>query len=442
MPKLWRPSSSLFPGQQLSTSSQSHGDTVSGHRRVLGWSVSEPVLLGLRARRDATVARVMALPTAVVAGVAASVAALVLLAVAAALCWWRLGARRSRTSDTASDETPPTLDMPCVTEVLIGPSRVGQVRPHVVGAGLPGRQAVHAGGDVPRHKNFSDANLVGAGTFGKVYMGLLLDGTVVAIKRRVGPPRQDFVDEVRRQSEIWHRNVVTLIGYCQDGGLEMLVFEHLPNSSVCGHLYDTGKESMTRLEFKQRLSIAIGAAKGLDHLHSLAPPLIHKVFNTSNVLVNENFIAKVSDTEVDRLLRRLEDPGSPLNGFSSGVYQDPDSKRVATCTTLGFFFSSSSVVGRPPAWFVQNQLNLSLIGWRHRETGGGPEAWWQLHLGGHEGVGRPDVAVSEPVGGEEAAQDAVGRGGLDRILEKEMTLTTVMGDGTAIITLGSQLFTS
>ena len=43
--------------------------------------------------------------------------------------------------------------------------------------------------------------------------------------------------QMRRQSEIWHRNVVTLIGYCQDGGLQMLVFEYLPNGSVCGHLY-------------------------------------------------------------------------------------------------------------------------------------------------------------------------------------------------------------
>jgi hypothetical protein len=43
--------------------------------------------------------------------------------------------------------------------------------------------------------------------------------------------------QVRKQSEIWHRNVVTLIGYCQDGGLQMLVFEYLPNGSVCGHLY-------------------------------------------------------------------------------------------------------------------------------------------------------------------------------------------------------------
>lgn len=49
--------------------------------------------------------------------------------------------------------------------------------------------------------------------------------------------------QVRRQSEIWHRNVVTLIGYCQDGGLQMLVFEHLPNGSVCGHLYGSNLHS-------------------------------------------------------------------------------------------------------------------------------------------------------------------------------------------------------
>lgn len=52
--------------------------------------------------------------------------------------------------------------------------------------------------------------------------------------------------------------------------------------------------------------------------------MIHKGFKTSNVLVDENFIAKVSDAGVDRLLRGLEDPGSPLNGFRSGVYQDPE----------------------------------------------------------------------------------------------------------------------
>ncbi|KAE8817609.1 Receptor-like protein kinase ANXUR1 [Hordeum vulgare] len=69
--------------------------------------------------------------------------------------------------------------------------------------------------------------------------------------------------------------------------------------------------------------------KGLDHLHSLAPPLIHKGFKTSNFLVDENFIAKVSDAGVDPLLRGLEDPSSPLNGLHSDVYQDPEAHSLA-----------------------------------------------------------------------------------------------------------------
>ncbi|XP_020085896.1 probable serine/threonine-protein kinase At1g01540 isoform X2 [Ananas comosus] len=172
-------------------------------------------------------------------------------------------------------------------------------------------------------KNFSESNLVGAGSFGLVYKGLLLDGRIVAIKRRLGSPKQEFVEEVKRLADIWHRNLVTLIGYCQEGGLQMVVSEYLPNGSVCGHLYDTGRDSVTRLEFKQRLSIAIGVAKGLSHLHSLAPPLVHKDFKTSNVLVDENFIAKVADAGIVRLVQRSEGVGS---SHTSGcnIFLDPE----------------------------------------------------------------------------------------------------------------------
>ncbi|PKA57653.1 putative receptor-like protein kinase [Apostasia shenzhenica] len=85
-------------------------------------------------------------------------------------------------------------------------------------------------------KNFDESKLVGVGSFGLVYKGLLLDGTVVAIKRRQQASKLEFVEEVNTLSAIYHRNLVTLIGYCQEGGLQMLVYEYLPNRSISSHL--------------------------------------------------------------------------------------------------------------------------------------------------------------------------------------------------------------
>ncbi|KAJ0092265.1 hypothetical protein Patl1_25115 [Pistacia atlantica] len=124
-------------------------------------------------------------------------------------------------------------------------------------------------------------------------------------------------------SEIRHRNLVTLLGYCQENGSQILVFEYLPNGNMCNHLYDTGRESSTKLEFKQRVSIALGAAKGLCHLHSLRPSLLHKNFKTANVLVDENFIAKVADVGISTLLEKLEETG-PSHMTNVNVFRDPE----------------------------------------------------------------------------------------------------------------------
>ncbi|OMO96963.1 hypothetical protein COLO4_14956 [Corchorus olitorius] len=155
-------------------------------------------------------------------------------------------------------------------------------------------------------KQFNESNLIGHGSFGSVYKGLLRD-TVTYL------------------SEIRHRNLVDLLGYCQESESQMLVYEYLPNGSMCNHLYDSTRidQSSTKLEFKQRLSIALGAAKGLCHLHGLKPPLLHKNFKTANVLVDENFIAKVSDAGVSKLLEMMEE-ASPSCKSNVTVFQDPE----------------------------------------------------------------------------------------------------------------------
>ncbi|CAL4945663.1 unnamed protein product [Urochloa decumbens] len=381
----------------------------------------------------------MALPTPVVAGIAAGAAALLLVTVLAA-AWLvrkrRLRARHDRSSDTgSSSEAPP----PTLAEW----GRCGRTSsaPEFHGARqFSVEELAHA------TNNFADANLVGAGSFGLVFKGLLLDGTVVAVKRRPAAPRQEFADEIKRLSEIWHRNVVTLIGYCQEGGLQMLVFEYLPNGSVSGHLYDTGKECMTRLEFKQRLSIAIGAAKGLNHLHTLAPPLIHRDFKTSNVLVDENFIAKVSDAGIDRLLRGFEGTATP-NG---SVYQDPEAHSLAQLSESSDVYSFGVfllelITGREAAGLIPPESKESLAHWMEEHFSSNELV--DPRLGGSftsegmtELVGLAFQCLSPSARRRPRMRLVAAE--LDRILEKEMTLTTVMGDGTAIVTLGSQLFTS
>ncbi|KAJ9698128.1 hypothetical protein PVL29_007293 [Vitis rotundifolia] len=158
--------------------------------------------------------------------------------------------------------------------------------------------------------NFSQNNIIGEGGFGLVYKGLLLDGSIVAIKRRLHTPTQFFAHEVKRIARVQHKHLVKLIGYCEENHQQLLVYDYLQNGNVGNHLYNSEGLPIGRLEIWQRLSIALGAAKGLEHLHSLVPSFLHMHFRTSNVLVDENFTAKVSDFGLSRLLAEGARAGS------------------------------------------------------------------------------------------------------------------------------------
>ncbi|XP_021905058.1 putative serine/threonine-protein kinase [Carica papaya] len=297
-------------------------------------------------------------------------------------------------------------------------------------------------------KQFSENNLIGYGNFGQVYKGLLRD-TVVAIKRRPGNPRQAFVAEVTYLSEIRHRHVVSLLGYCQESGYQMLVYEYLPNDSMCNHLYDTGVESSTRLEFKQRLSIALGAARGLCHLHSLKPPLVHKNFKTANVLVDENFNAKVADAGISKLLEKVEEAG-PSHTSRVSVFLDPEVGVSGTFTDASDIYSFGVfllelVTGQEALYVDSLGSNESLIQWVRSRLSSNTFVDHRL-LGSFTAEGMRDLirlmlkCMSFPGRSRPKTEMVVTE--LERIHEKEMELTTVMGEGTATITLGSELFMS
>ncbi|CAJ1960635.1 unnamed protein product [Sphenostylis stenocarpa] len=150
--------------------------------------------------------------------------------------------------------------------------------------------------------NFSISAQVGQGGYGKVYKGILSDGTVVAIKRAQEGSLQgekEFLTEISLLSRLHHRNLVSLIGYCDEEGEQMLVYEFMSNGTLRDHLSVTVKEPLT---FAMRLKIALGAAKGLTYLHTEAdPPIFHRDVKASNILLDSKFSAKVADFGLSRL---------------------------------------------------------------------------------------------------------------------------------------------
>ncbi|XP_050214854.1 probable serine/threonine-protein kinase PBL28 [Mercurialis annua] len=159
-------------------------------------------------------------------------------------------------------------------------------------------------------RNFSQSNIIGEGTFGLVYKGLLLDGSIVAVKRCLHNSVHDFVHEVKHIASARHKHLLDLIGYCEDNHQQLLVYDYISNGNVGNYLYDTEGLPIGKLDMRQRLSIALGAGKGLQYIHSLVPPLLHMHFRTSNVLLGDNFTAKVSDYGICKLVMASHRAGS------------------------------------------------------------------------------------------------------------------------------------
>ncbi|KAK1628459.1 hypothetical protein QYE76_002774 [Lolium multiflorum] len=151
--------------------------------------------------------------------------------------------------------------------------------------------------------NFSEANDIGNGGFGKVYRGTLPTGQLVAVKRSQEGSLQgnlEFRTEIELLSRVHHKNVVSLVGFCLDQGEQMLVYEYIPNGTLKESL--TGKSGV-RLDWKRRLRVILGAAKGIAYLHELAePPIVHRDIKSSNVLLDERLNAKVADFGLSKLL--------------------------------------------------------------------------------------------------------------------------------------------
>ncbi|KAF6160760.1 hypothetical protein GIB67_035961 [Kingdonia uniflora] len=153
-------------------------------------------------------------------------------------------------------------------------------------------------------KNFSEENKLGEGGFGDVYKGILANGKTVAIKKlaitQSNRAKADFESEVKLISNVHHRNLIRLLGCCSKRQELLLVYEYMANCSLDKFLFGDKRGS---LNWKQRLNIIIGTARGLAYLHEdFHVCIIHRDIKCSNILLDDEFQPKIADFGLARLL--------------------------------------------------------------------------------------------------------------------------------------------
>ncbi|XP_039163735.1 receptor-like protein kinase At3g21340 [Eucalyptus grandis] len=167
--------------------------------------------------------------------------------------------------------------------------------------------------------------VIGEGGFGKVYFGRLDNGTEVAVKMLSQSSKQgykQFHTEAQLLMVVHHRNLVSLIGYCEEFENMALIYEFMSNGNVRQHL---SAHNPNVLSWSQRLQIAIDAAQGLEYLHNgCKPPIIHRDLKTPNILLNENMQAKICDFGLSKAFVREQDSYISTCPAGTPGYLDPE----------------------------------------------------------------------------------------------------------------------
>lgn len=222
---------------------------------------------------------------------------------------------------------------------------------------------------------FSSDSLIGSGGFGEVYRAQLGDGCVVAIKKLIhvtGQGDREFMAEMETIGKIKHRNLVPLLGYCKVGEERLLVYEYMKWGSLESVLHEKAKNGESKLDWVARKKIAIGSARGLAFLHhSCIPHIIHRDMKSSNVLLDEDFEARVSDFGMARLVNALDTHLSVSTLAGTPGYVPPEYYQSFRCTTKGDVYSYGVVLlellsGKRPIDPLEFGDDNNLVGWANQ----------------------------------------------------------------------------
>uniref|UniRef100_A0A2N9F398 Protein kinase domain-containing protein n=1 Tax=Fagus sylvatica TaxID=28930 RepID=A0A2N9F398_FAGSY len=221
--------------------------------------------------------------------------------------------------------------------------------------------------------DFSPSNKLGEGGFGPVYKGTLIDGRVIAVKQLSVASQQgniQFVTEIATISSVQHRNLVKLYGCCTEGGKRLLVYEYLENGSLDHALFE---QRSLNLDWSTRFDICMGIARGIAYLHEESRlRIVHRDVKASNILLDSDFIPKISDFGLAKL---YDDKKTHLSTRVAGTYGylAPEYAMRGHLTEKVDVFSFGVVAlelvsGRPNADSSLEEEKLYLLEWA-----------WHLH---------------------------------------------------------------
>ncbi|CAN6350414.1 unnamed protein product [Urochloa humidicola] len=244
--------------------------------------------------------------------------------------------------------------------------------------------------------------VLGRGGFGKVYDGFLEDGTQVAVKLRSDSSNQgvkEFLAEAQTLTRIHHKNLVSMIGYCNDGEYMALVYEYMSEGTLQEHISGNGRNGGL-LSWAQRLRIALESAQGLEYLHrGCNPPLIHRDVKGANILLNAKLEAKIADFGLTKAFNRENGTQVSTNSLvGTQGYVDPEYHATGKPTTKSDVYSFGVVLlelitGRPA--ILRDPEPTSIIHWSRQ----------RLARGNIEGVVDPRMRGDHDVNGVWKAAD-------------------------------------
>ncbi|KAL1537447.1 non-specific serine/threonine protein kinase [Salvia divinorum] len=216
--------------------------------------------------------------------------------------------------------------------------------------------------------DFSEANRLGKGGFGPVYMGILGSGREIAVKRlstASGQGMQEFMNEVKLISKLQHRNLVRLLGCCAEDREKMLVYEYMPNKSLDFFLFDQSQEV---LDWSKRFNIIEGICRGLLYLHRDSRlRIIHRDLKPSNILLDNDWNPKISDFGMARIYEAKQDHVSTVRVVGTYGYMAPEYAMKGRFSEKSDTFSFGVLMleiatGRRNTSFYPQDGSLNLLG--------------------------------------------------------------------------------